>query len=211
MSLKKKRKTLCSRACAFDKMRTKIRVSCRICATQFFCNPYAINNGGGKFCSRRCYDCSQKGRTAHNKGRQNPAMWGDKNPNWKGGHLHSRGYHVSSVCGGKSLTHRLVMEKHLGRRLNRNEVVHHIDGNKLNNMIENLQLTNRSDHAKIHHDFDLMNQIRRKKKITGVVRPCSSCGKHRPTVNAKRLLCESCYRGHIRKTFTAAEATVHFR
>lgn len=34
--------------------------------------------------------------------------------------------------------HRLVMERKLGRTLNAGEIVHHIDGNKLNNKGRNL-------------------------------------------------------------------------
>ena len=50
---------------------------------------------------------------------------------------------------GKSV-HRLVMELSLGRTLSRNEVVHHIDRNKTNNSIENLQLMTRSAHTSLH-------------------------------------------------------------
>jgi len=43
------------------------------------------------------------------------------------------------------------MEKHLGRRLYYNEVVHHIDGDKLNNRIENLRLFKNQDEHNRHH------------------------------------------------------------
>jgi hypothetical protein len=44
------------------------------------------------------------------------------------------------------------MEKHLKRKLISNEIVHHIDGDRLNNCIENLQLfNNKNDHMRLHH------------------------------------------------------------
>lgn len=46
--------------------------------------------------------------------------------------------------------HRLVMERHLGRALTSDEVVHHIDGNRANNSLDNLEVTNRSSHADHH-------------------------------------------------------------
>lgn len=48
--------------------------------------------------------------------------------------------------------HRAVMALHLGRSLGVEEVVHHIDGDKLNNQIENLELfASHSDHMKFGH------------------------------------------------------------
>jgi hypothetical protein len=46
--------------------------------------------------------------------------------------------------------HRLIMERFLGRKLSSNEVVHHKDGNKRNNDINNLEVMSRSKHSKLH-------------------------------------------------------------
>ncbi len=46
--------------------------------------------------------------------------------------------------------HRIVMEQFIGRELKQDEHVHHIDGNKLNNTLDNLQLVTLSAHAKYH-------------------------------------------------------------
>lgn len=49
--------------------------------------------------------------------------------------------------------HRYLMEQKLGRLLTDDEVVHHIDGNKLNNDPENLELKTREQHNTIHRKF----------------------------------------------------------
>ena len=58
--------------------------------------------------------------------------------------------HPSRTKNGYVLLHRIVVENHIGRLLNANEVVHHIDGNKFNNSIENLEVMSASEHAKLH-------------------------------------------------------------
>lgn len=58
--------------------------------------------------------------------------------------------------------HVWVMEKHLGRFLTKNEVVHHINGNKGDNRIENLQILTPSLHKTIHH---LKDPLSKKKEV----------------------------------------------
>lgn len=46
--------------------------------------------------------------------------------------------------------HRLVMEEKLGRKLLSSEIVHHVNECKRDNEPDNLELTTRSEHARMH-------------------------------------------------------------
>jgi uncharacterized protein (DUF1330 family) len=77
--------------------------------------------------------------------------------NWKGGIHYQFGYRMIKVpdhpyvSNGYVREHRLIMERHLGRYLTPDELVHHIDGDKLNNQIDNLLLTSMEQHRRIHN------------------------------------------------------------
>lgn len=120
-------------------------------------------NKGKKFSEevRKKMSESKKGKISPCKGKKRLNMLRENHPNWKGGRiLHSGGY-VQIRCPerptvrhtGYVLEHRLVMEKHIGRYLRPEEIIHHINGVKSDNRIENLTLTTRQDHPHSHKKY----------------------------------------------------------
>lgn len=83
----------------------------------------------------------------------------DRNPNWKGGIFKNGKYigerlqnnhpRIKMASNNNILQHRLIMAEHLGRDLEPWEIVHHKNGNKHDNRIENLELLTHSNHLQV--------------------------------------------------------------
>jgi len=124
--------------------------TCIVCGKPHYCCPKYILEGKRKrhHCSRSCFIKS---------------LLGSANPNWKGGEKPSPIKWVKSPKAFRPMTrknaqipeHRLVMAQHLGRFLRSEEVVHHKNGIRNDNRIENLELlTGRGEHNRLHWKQD---------------------------------------------------------
>lgn len=88
--------------------------------------------------------------------------WADKNS--KGFSLKPNGYFEITRGPNKSRPmHVVIMEQYLGRKILLHEVVHHIDHDRLNNDIANLQIMTRGEHARFHAMENLHNRERDQK------------------------------------------------
>ena len=108
---------------------------------------------------------------------------GEDHPNWGGGvTINTNGYRLIKVLdhpnaqGGKWVPeHRLVMEKYLKRFLTKNEDVHHINGNRLDNRLKNLEILDRQSHMRIEYGWE--------KRSNRWFKPCRECKRQLPLEN----------------------------
>lgn len=112
------------------------------------------------------------------------------------GGIDVHGYHRVKINGIIYRTHRLIVEKELGRKLLKTEIIHHIDGNKLNNNFDNLLIC-RSDkeHMKYHHKQFVINgnkQCTKCKQWFSVENNFSFC----KSENRWNRWCKKCQKGY---------------
>ena len=110
----------CSPKC-FGRARRKIKY-CKVCGKLL-----TQKQRHNRFCSVKC-----SGKWISEN------QWGDKNPNWHEGRTEKDGYILLRKDNQYILEHRLVMEDFLKRKLKSYEFVHHINGIRDDNRVENL-------------------------------------------------------------------------
>ena len=125
-----------------------ITIVCKCCGKEFKVKP-TRSKRGVKYCSMDCR----------------------KRDQYVGRFVRSDGYVAILHKGKYELEHRLVMAEYVGRDLESVEHVHHKNGNKLDNRIENLEINGVGEHISKYHAC-------KQQPDRWIECECLRCGKH---------------------------------
>lgn len=148
---------------------------CLVCKKDFRTYPSKVKIGRGKYCSKECC-LNVTNKILEKNGASTRFKQGDMPHNFKGyRYTQSREVsgkykmlympdHPNATKSGHVREHRYVMEQELGRLLNKNEIVHHKDGNTLNNQVGNLEVMNKIDHDRMNTNLN----VHKRWQVTGI-------------------------------------------
>lgn len=107
---------------------------CECCNGEFYVQPYRAKTA--RFCSRSCL------AKVHLK--PFPAVYGLPRSNEP-----AHKYKTVTVDGKQVREHRHLMELSIGRKLTPDEHVHHVNGDSLDNRLENLEILTNAEHQRL--------------------------------------------------------------
>ena len=139
---------------------------CVVCEKEFTTYPSRIKDGRGKYCSKECSNKHTLIKKGEHRSPETEIERGQRlrYRGWKyqvsrdGGRKYKlihKPNHPNSTKAGYVREHRLKMEEKLGRYLKPTEVVHHIDGNSLNNSIGNLEILEKKEHDRMNTPLNI--------------------------------------------------------
>ncbi len=156
-----------------------LNVKCEICGKRYHRKPYLVNRAKHHYCSVSCHKEAKK-EYMKGEGNHQYGLRGELNSSWSGGRRISTYGYVSVQQIGHPFArsssnyvfeHRLIAEKYLLTDENSVEingklylspayVVHHKNGNRLDNRVENLEVMTISEHQSLH-DKERMKTCKR--------------------------------------------------